>query len=208
MNLSLNEIEATAKRAARGAGYPWGLAEEASKATRWLCFRGFDGMAALAVLLDQGLAVSEDHRPLTTDKIWRGEADLCPLATGAFLSDCAQRLRAQTLEIQQVSVPLLIVPFAANAASALKCCVRIEIDGHVGVTDGNSLLCPDTLPERAERIRVLRAETTASWQPRHALVSPDPDSWNRLTMLAHRTYAPATEESRLRGAGAGLSDND
>ncbi|MEO0980892.1 MAG: DUF3726 domain-containing protein, partial [Pseudomonadota bacterium] len=38
--------------------------------------------------------------------------------------------------------------------------------------------------------------------------TPDPDSWTRLGVLAHRTYAPATDESRLRGAGAGLSDND
>jgi hypothetical protein len=29
-----------------------------------------------------------------------------------------------------------------------------------------------------------------------------------LTRFAHNTYAPATEASRLAGAGAGLSDND
>ena len=187
MKLSLNEIEATAKRAARGAGYPWGLAEEASKATRWLCFRGFDGMAALAVLLDQGLAVSEDHRPLTTDKIWRGEADLCPLATGAFLSDSAKRLRSGPVTMQRVAIPLFILPFAANAASQLKCCVRIEIDGHVGVTDGNSLLCPEMLPERAERITVQTSATEPSWRPRGALMRPDPDSWDRLSASHLRT---------------------
>ena len=33
MNLSLNEVDAMAKKAARGAGYSWGLAEEAGKAT-------------------------------------------------------------------------------------------------------------------------------------------------------------------------------
>ena len=29
-----------------------------------------------------------------------------------------------------------------------------------------------------------------------------------LGRFAHRTYAPATQESRLAGAGAGLTDND
>ena len=29
-----------------------------------------------------------------------------------------------------------------------------------------------------------------------------------LEELAHQTYVPASEESRLRGAGAGLTDND
>jgi hypothetical protein len=35
MMRSLNEIEAMAKRAVRGAGLAWGLAEEAGKALRW-----------------------------------------------------------------------------------------------------------------------------------------------------------------------------
>ena len=51
MTWSLNEIESLAKKAARGAGLDWGLAEEAGKTTRcWV-------IAALiwlysAVLLD------------------------------------------------------------------------------------------------------------------------------------------------------------
>ena len=55
MSYSLNEMEATAKRAARGAGYSWGLAEEASKATRWLCTQGLDGAAELAHVLGADL---------------------------------------------------------------------------------------------------------------------------------------------------------
>jgi hypothetical protein len=35
-----------------------------------------------------------------------------------------------------------------------------------------------------------------------------PDVQNRLNAFAQRTYAPATEASRLAGAGAGLTDND
>ena len=53
MTLSLNEIESTAKKAARGGGYPWGLAEEAASATRWLHSNDLDGCAALASLLDR-----------------------------------------------------------------------------------------------------------------------------------------------------------
>ena len=37
---------------------------------------------------------------------------------------------------------------------------------------------------------------------------PDPQDWAQLEALARLTYAPATDESRLNGAGAGLSDND
>lgn len=37
--------------------------------------------------------------------------------------------------------------------------------------------------------------------------APD-DIWRELGRLAARTYVPASETSRLMGAGAGLSDND
>ncbi len=36
----------------------------------------------------------------------------------------------------------------------------------------------------------------------------DDTDWERLCELAARTYVPVSEESRLRGAGAGLTDND
>jgi hypothetical protein len=32
--------------------------------------------------------------------------------------------------------------------------------------------------------------------------------WEALSAFAHRTYVPASEASRLKGAGAGLTDND
>ena len=36
----------------------------------------------------------------------------------------------------------------------------------------------------------------------------DPSAHARLQSLAEKTYAPASEQSRLLGAGAGLTDND
>jgi hypothetical protein len=36
----------------------------------------------------------------------------------------------------------------------------------------------------------------------------DPDEWRVLEEFAARTYVPATDVSRLRGAGAGILDAD
>ncbi len=41
-----------------------------------------------------------------------------------------------------------------------------------------------------------------------ARVDVDDALWTRLNTMAQRTYVPATEASRLAGAGAGLTDND
>ncbi|MDD9884917.1 MAG: DUF3726 domain-containing protein [Gammaproteobacteria bacterium] len=52
MKVSLNQIEQTARKAARGAGLAWGLADEVGRAMRWLHAYGLNGAALLAAHLD------------------------------------------------------------------------------------------------------------------------------------------------------------
>jgi hypothetical protein len=47
--------------------------------------------------------------------------------------------------------------------------------------------------------------TPPAGQPGRAV---DAETWSRLSAFAHRMLAPATEASRLAGAGARLTDND
>ena len=61
MSYSLNEFEALALKAARGAGLPWGLAEEAGKAVRILSSFGFD---AGPVLLEALKAPKHEYNGL------------------------------------------------------------------------------------------------------------------------------------------------
>ena len=86
VDASLNELEALARKAARGAGLPWGLAEDAGWAVRWLEARELPAATLLAHWLDR--------RPRSTpvpqrDKgIWTGgNAPLCPLVTGPMLAE-------------------------------------------------------------------------------------------------------------------------
>ncbi|WP_170409918.1 DUF3726 domain-containing protein [Ruegeria atlantica] len=209
MNVSLNEVEATAKRAARGAGYSWGLAEEAAKATRWLCAQGQNGTRALAQLLQLELTrAPAQHTPPNLSSEWQSDDQLCPLATGALLSDCALRLNSSPIEIRNVAVPELLLPFAANAARLLKTCVSLEYDQAVAETDGYDLSLTALIPNHAHQVLVRLGGQVNTPAPHRTRADPDPSDWDILNQFAHRTYAPATEESRLLGAGAGLSDND
>lgn len=209
MNLSLNEIEATAKRAARGAGYGWGLAEEAGKATRWLCAQGLDGVAALARLLERDFAGHLDrHSPDCTDAVWTGVGDLCPLITGAALSDRADAVVSGTIGLRRIAVPLLLLPFAANMARRGSFRLTVDMDGLTAVTDGAQLSLEDACSHYAENIRITRVAVMLPARPRQTRAEPAPAGWDTINQFAHLTYAPATEESRLLGAGAGLSDND
>ena len=190
MSFALNEIEAMAKKAARGAGYTWGLTEEAAKATRWLCAQGLDGVAVLAAALD--------HAP----------TDDAPLSIGARLSDQAQSLSRSALDLSAVSQPMMLLPFAAMAARQIGATVTVTSTGVVAVTDGAGLRLSGDFPSGTADLTVSKGGQLLDPKPLSTRATPSPRSWDTLNRLAHRTYAPATEESRRLGAGAGLSDND
>ena len=84
--------------------------------------------------------------------------------------------------------------------------VALETDG-VGLW----LEGPDDQVIQAEGVTL---ECRALNKTAHAMAMPgqrghvEAKDWENLNIYAHRTYAPATAESRALGAGAGNSDND
>lgn len=216
MSHSLNEIEAQAKRAARGAGLSWGMAEEAGRAVRWLASHDLAGPALLAEVLEKNDKLPHAQvAPVSLEGEWRAPAgDLCPLIAGATLNDCAERLgRGQPVAMANVSHPLLILPFAAWAAIHLKQPVRVIWQDLRIDTDGNGIWIDDPKKQiNASKVATLTCEladmrTDAAIHPgQRGTVTPE--IWARLDRFAGRTYAPATDASRLQGAGAGVSDND
>ena len=119
MSFSLNEIEAMGKRAARGAGLDWGIAEEAGKATRWLTAHGLPGPELLAELLTRNEGKSYDElAPVSADGVWLAKSGrLCPLIAGAALSDRATELAAgRAFELGPIAFPLLLAPCTMPAS--------------------------------------------------------------------------------------------
>ncbi|MGC6527937.1 MAG: DUF3726 domain-containing protein [Paracoccaceae bacterium] len=210
LNLSLNEVEATSKRAAKGAGYSWGLAEEAGKATRWLCIQGYDGISVLARLLERELAANpQAHRPKNLDHEWQADHALCPLIAGCALSDCAAQLQSGKTILHDVEAPAMLLPFASYAARRIEKVVCIEIDDLELHCDGIYVDQTQDVLTRAERVLLtIKEKVTVRAHPAQTRAFPQDEAWKILSDFAHRTYAPATEDSRMRGAGAGLSDND
>lgn len=211
MTLSLNEVEATAKKAARGAGYPWGLAEEAGKAVRWLCAHDFDGCAALAALLQEidGTDIA-DWLPLPGDTGWTAQGTrLCPIATGSAISDRATMIGPDKVRLEEVAQPILLAPFAAMLAQQLERNVTLSVDDVRITTDGKTVSrAGGMFPSHAARACLGAGGEVGAPAPARQRAQPAPSAWSTLNAFAHRTYAPATEESRMKGAGAGTSDND
>lgn len=216
MIVSLNEIEAMAKRATRGAGHPWGFAEEAGKAARWLAGHGLGGAEQLAALLTEndGAAYGE-LVPISGDGVWRaGSGRLSPLIAGAALSDRASEIAAgREINIGPIAFPLLLAPYAAAAARLTGATfeltwagveIILALGGVAIETAGSALTAP-----WVESVRCRRSGRTVVVRPAGTeATTVDAGVWSQLGALAHRTYAPASEASRIAGAGAGLTDND
>jgi hypothetical protein len=192
MSWSLGEAKALAIKAARGGGMPWGMAEEAGFAVRWLQSHGAPGVAALAAYLDwrDGLA-KVDH-------------DLCPISLGTAFMDAGRGVPAHLGRVRQ---PLLLAPFIAACRPSG---IRMQWQG-VSLTLSEAGLVTD-----ASRAQALTSEADCTTERTVAQVAhtatrvPEKEAtaMAELNHFAARTYAPATEASRLSGAGAGTSDND
>lgn len=219
MTLSFNELESLARKAARGAGMTWGMAEEAGRAARWLCERSLPGAESLACLLsgrgDPDPDAVRPRRPEAVGGDWRAEAGaLCPIAAGAALCDfsCGSAVAPQ-IETGPMSCPALLLPFAAwtaDAAAPIKVSwsgVRAVLDAgetHLDASDPSALTA-----DKAEAVNVGPAAEACGAAAQRALRADVPcGAQEILERFAHRTYAPATQQSREAGAGAGLSDND
>lgn len=202
MSWSLGEARALAVKAARGAGLPWGLAEEAGFALRWLQARGLPGAQALAAYLEWRAAGG------VTDT---ESGPHCPLLLGAALADNGEL--PLPAELGQVGQPLLLAPALAWRAPPEGLVLHwqnaeLNIFRHVAVAGNDASL----FSVRAD-CRLVAAPASAG-EPRRLPLSDGriPERAAAavavLEQLAALTYAPASERSRLTGAGAGLDDND
>ena len=196
MSWSLGETAALALKATRGAGLSWGLAEEAAGAVFWLHQRGLPGISALCGYVDcYGAAGTA------------GDA-ACPLVLGAALSDGTHVVPEQLgerIDLGTVSAPLLLLPFVATIPPGTFWLIAPG-DGDAAPDPWHSGWLRGSAPCQLQRSTAAQIAGTRAGHTRL------PDRFaccvDRLTDFAHRTYAPATSQSRLAGAGAGLTDND
>ncbi|WP_324753553.1 DUF3726 domain-containing protein [Roseovarius sp. Pro17] len=213
MSQALSEIEGLARKAARGAGFSWGMAEEAGKAARWLASIGLPGPEALAEFLEAH--DSTPHalmRPTNVDaNIWQAEGGtICPISAGAALCDLAQNdAPSRDIHIEACAYPLLLLPFVRAAAEDGGQPERMIWEGGAFAFSSETRGRVDTPLTAVAEVDIKQGTADdlplPSCQLRYDLAE-GPTA--RLAALAARTYAPDTDESRIAGAGAGLSDND
>ena len=99
---SFSEIDTTAKRASKAAGFSWGIAEEVGKSIRSLELFGLPGI----INLNNYLKKIKQKHPKKIEKIEKenktSDKELCPIYSGvAFLDRC---LELEKLKSEKVAV--------------------------------------------------------------------------------------------------------
>ncbi len=197
--LSFYETGVLARRATRGAGYDWGLAEEAAFAAGWLCDYGVDGADVLSRYLrrvDGQEVASRAVRAWPSGDVWEGDAfgnsPLCPLCLGAALSDFGLPSGVEKVVISKVYAPVLLLPFIANLPANLP-----TEDGKIWTIEGE--VTDDINPTRVVIIRADAKDSVATDAKKTPRYPQKEDAF--LLELAQRTYVPESEASRAKGAG-------
>jgi len=195
MNWSVGEVGALSLKAARGVGLDWGIAEEASHAVCWLQSRGLSGVDALSDVL------------FWMDKSSLYQRQSNPLLVGAALCDHG---KLPDLIEEKIYQPMLLIPYLAALLSNEVIEVSWVGNKLLVSADKVSLIKFDKLPAGEPVACMIKkvAEVLPETMPHSRVDETALSGYIILERFAKRTYAPATEQSRLSGAGAGINDND
>jgi hypothetical protein len=214
ITLSLNEVESLAAKVGRGGGLTWGLAEELSRGARRLVEAGLPWAEALAGLA--GVYPSWRAPDPAIVQAWRerrdaptNEAALCPLRLATLLMDDASILAKGSLRVGNVGLPLwlagILAPVEAERGFRLdwpSASIESSVSG-IALVAGEG----DWLARRAvATITPLMVKRASA--PRRRRAAIDASTLRKLSAIAERIYVPASEASRVRGAGGGRVDGD
>ena len=230
MLCSLNEITSQFRKACRGAGFPAGHGDELALAAAWLVSRDLDGTAALL----KGLAAGFDPSfpPLEKSQDAGGAvsfaAETIKVAShGPGLRDLMLASGGTTeCEVGSADSPLLLFGLLGQV-SAVHGCRWVWSPMPAGHTQSlvleHGTICgnPDRSAKNpdnpASPVHLHLTLPAAEPVPANTvLFTPDFPSgftvneelWPQINKLAAKTYVPASEASRITGAGAAINDND
>ena len=210
MKTSFDEIKRMSFRALDAAGAPAGVDEDGAINTAWLESSGLPGLALLGDALNG--ATRETARG-SIDPHFDGSGALVDAAgnsavfLGVGLIDLMISLQALHGDQAKLAVAALrhagfltgFIGQARDRGHDISMSPADPGDGPADIvlTSGNRLDMPDW-----EQLAACRKQSLAE-----GVSAPDSD-FDRVFVYSRKILVPETEESRLSGAGAGLTDND
>ena len=201
---SFSEIDTTAKRASKAAGFSWGMAEEIGKSIRSLELFGLSGILNLNNYLKK---IKQKH-PKKIEKIEKenktGDKELCPIYSGvAFLDRCLELEKLKSIKFYKVSYPLLMLPFISRASEIMSKKILVQYDNTSFLLNFDKSIFSKNIDKQAQSLtNVISIEFIEN---KNSFSEQD---WKELYKLSEETFVDESDSSKAKAAGAGLTDND
>jgi len=201
---TLSEIDTTSKRAAKGAGFSWGISEEIGKNMRLLELFGLSGIKNLNKYLKDYKKKQFQKITLISETNETKKNPFCPIILGTNFIDQVNLLdKKNNIKIINVAFPILFLPFVSRASEVIGKRIFLKIDEKEFLLNLNQSIYSNYLKneilENCNLISINFIENNNSFNE---------NEWKELYKLSEDTFVEETESLKIGAAGAGLTDND
>ena len=201
---SLSEIETTSKRASRGVGFSWGIAEEVGKCIRLLELFGLPGIKNLNKYYQKKDKENFDNIKLINQKNTSNKNSLCPISLGISCLDQIRKIENYNkCSFKNVAYPLLLLPFLSRSSEIIGKKILVALDKYEFLLNFNINISSNSLekefPSKAKIVKIFFLDNKDSFT--------DHD-WKSLYRLSENTFVEESDSLKKGAAGAGLNDND
>ena len=201
---SFSEIDTTAKRASKAAGFSWGIAEEIGKSIRGLELFGLPGI----INLNQYLKKIKKKHPKKITKIEKenktDDKELCPIYSGiALLDNCLELEKLKSIKFYNVNFPLLILPFISKASEIIGKKILVKYDNTSFLLNFDKSIFSKNIDKQVQLLA-----NTVSIEFIENKNSFSEQDWKELYKISEETFVDESDSSKSKAAGAGLTDND
>ena len=201
---SLSEIETTSKRASRGVGFSWGIAEEVGKCIRLLELFGLPGIKNLNKYYQKKNKENFDNFKFINQKNTSNKNPLCPISLGVCFLDQVRKIENYSkCSFKNVAYPLLLLPFLSRSSEIIGKKILVVLDKYEFLLNFNTNISSNSLkkefPSKVKIIKISLLDNKDSFT--------DYD-WKNLYELSENTFVEESDSLKKGAAGAGLNDND
>ena len=201
---TLSEIDTTSKRAAKGAGFSWGISEEIGKNMRLLELFGLSGIKNLNKYLKDYKLKQFQKIALISEINETKKNPFCPIILGTNFIDQVNLFdKKNNIKIINVAFPILFLPFVSRASEVIGKRIFLKIDEKEFLLNLNQSIFSSYLKneilENCNSISINFIENNNSFNE---------NEWKELYKLSEDTFVEETESLKIGAAGAGLTDND
>ena len=201
---TLSEIDTTSKRAAKGAGFSWGIAEEVGKNMRLLELFGLPGVKNLNKFLKDYKEKQFHKITLISETNNSNKYPFCPIILGTNFIDQVNLLDKKiNIQISNVAFPILFLPFVSRASEIIGKKIFLKLEEKEFLLNLNQSIFSNYL--KNEILEVCSTINISFIENKNSF---NENEWKELYKLSEDTFVEETDSLKIGAAGAGLTDND